>query len=48
MEKALEAKVMPLEVALACLTLREGRVAIDLVRDEVEAQLHKVQSSHGM
>lgn len=41
-EKALEAKTMPLEVALGCLALREGRVAIDLVRDEVEAQLHKV------
>lgn len=35
--------MMPLEVALGCLSLREERVAIDLVRDEVEAQLHKVQ-----
>lgn len=43
MEKALEAKTMPLEVAFNCLSLREGRVAIDLVRDEVEAQLNKVQ-----
>lgn len=42
-EKALEAKTMPLEVAFNCLSLREGRVAIDLVRDEVEAQLNKVQ-----
>ena len=42
-EKALEAKTMPLEVAFSCLSLREGRVAIDLVRDEVEAQLNKVQ-----
>ena len=41
-EKALEAKTMPLEVAFSCLSLREGRVAIDLVRDEVEAQLNKV------
>ena len=35
--------MMPLEVVLGCLSLREERVAIDLVRDEVEAQLHKVQ-----
>lgn len=41
-EKALEVKTMPLEVALGCLTLREGRVAIDLVRDEVELKLNKV------
>ena len=47
-EKALEAKTMPLEVALSCLSLREGRVAIDLVRDEVEAQLHKVQPAKVM
>lgn len=40
-EKALEVKTMPLEVALGCLTLREGRVAIDLVRDEVELKLNK-------
>ena len=43
MEKAFEAKTMPLEVALECLSLREGRVSIDLVRDEVEGLLHKVQ-----
>ena len=42
MEKALEAKTMPLGVAFNCLSLREGRVGIDLVRDEVEAQLNKV------
>ena len=41
-EKALEVKTMPLEVALGCLSLREGRVAIDLVRDGVELQLNKV------
>ena len=42
-EKALEAKTMPLEVTFSCLSLREGRVSIDLVRDEVEAKLNKVQ-----
>ena len=42
MEKSLEAKMVPLEVALECLALREERVSIDLVRDEVEGQLHKV------
>ena len=41
-EKALEAKTVPLEVAFSCLSLREGRLAIDLVRDEVEKQLNKV------
>ena len=46
-EKALEVKMMPLEVALECLSLREGRVAIDLVRDGVELQLNKVwQNCH--
>lgn len=43
MEKALEAKDIPLEVVLECLATREHRVAIDLVRDEVEAELKKVE-----
>lgn len=41
-ERALEAKKVPLDIALECLMLREHRQAIDLVRDGVEAQLHKV------
>ena len=41
-EKALEAKKMPLEVVLKCLSLREQRISIDLVKDEVEDELHKV------
>ncbi|XP_013390062.1 tektin-2-like [Lingula anatina] len=40
-ELALEAKNVPTDVAIECLTIREGRQAIDLVSDEVEAQLHK-------
>lgn len=41
-EQALEAKALPLDVAIECLTLREGRQSIDMVRDRVEAELHKV------
>lgn len=41
-EKALEEKALPLDVVLECLSLREQRVSIDLVRDDVEAELHKV------
>ena len=41
-ERALDAKNLPLDVALECLMLRENRVGIDLVRDEVEEQIHKV------
>lgn len=41
-ERALEAKKVPLDITLECLMLRENRQSIDLVRDEVEAQLHKV------
>lgn len=33
---------MPLEVVLECLSTREHRVSIDLVRDEVETELKKV------
>ncbi|XP_074636417.1 tektin-2-like [Acropora palmata] len=40
-ERALEAKKVPLDVTLECLMLRDNRQKIDLVRDEVEAQLHK-------
>lgn len=42
-ERALEAKKVPLDIALECLMLRENRLNIDLVRDEVESQLHKVK-----
>ena len=42
-EFALEAKALPLEVVIECLTLREQREAIDRVRDEVEAELKKVR-----
>lgn len=40
-EQALEAKKVPLDIAMECLMLREHRQAIDLVRDPVEAELHK-------
>ena len=32
----------PLDVVMECLSLREQRVSTDLVRDEVEEELHKV------
>ena len=41
-EQALEAKNLPTDVAIECLTLREGRQSIDIVQDEPENQLHKV------
>ncbi|KAM8796168.1 tektin-2 [Eudromia elegans] len=40
-ERALQAKNLPLDVAIECLTLRESRRAIDVVRDSVEEELHK-------
>lgn len=40
-ETALDAKAIPLDVAIECLMLRENRQDIDLVRDKVEEQLHK-------
>ncbi|XP_063300548.1 tektin-2 [Pelobates fuscus] len=40
-ERALQAKNVPLDVAVECLTYRERRRDIDLVRDQVEAELHK-------
>lgn len=42
LEKALAATQFPMEVAQSCLSLREKRMAIDLVRDDVEIQLQKV------
>lgn len=41
-EQALAQKAVPLDVVVQCLTLRESRVSIDQVRDNVETQLHKV------
>lgn len=40
-ERALQAKNVPLDVAIECLTLRESRRNIDLVKDPVEDELHK-------
>ncbi|NWR74585.1 TEKT2 protein, partial [Centropus unirufus] len=40
-ERALQAKNLPLDVAIECLTFRESRRAIDVVRDAVEVELHK-------
>ncbi|KAL0962589.1 hypothetical protein UPYG_G00342160 [Umbra pygmaea] len=40
-ERALAATMMPLEVVVECLTLREGRRGNELVSDPVEAQLKK-------
>ena len=41
-EEELQAKQVPLQVVIECLTLREERLTIDQVRDNVELQLHKV------
>ncbi|KFZ48181.1 Tektin-2, partial [Antrostomus carolinensis] len=40
-ERALQAKNLSLDISIECLTLREGRRAIDVVRDAVEEELHK-------
>ncbi|XP_043852571.1 tektin-2 [Dromiciops gliroides] len=40
-ERALQAKNVPLDVAIECLTLRESRRDIDVVNDCVEDELHK-------
>ncbi|NXL34205.1 TEKT2 protein, partial [Glaucidium brasilianum] len=40
-ERALQAKNLPLDVAIECLAFRESRRAIDMVRDPVEEELHK-------
>ena len=45
-EYALEAKALPLDVVIECLTLRESRQSIDVVRDGVEAELHKVTNTY--
>lgn len=45
-EKALEAKAMPLDIVIDCLSLRESRVSIDNVRDEVETELNTVRYAH--
>ncbi|XP_074641693.1 tektin-2-like [Tubulanus polymorphus] len=38
-EQALEDKNLPLDVAIECQTLREGRQGIDLVNDKVQSEL---------
>lgn len=38
------AKEIPLNVVIECLMIRENRVAIDLVRDDVEAELNKARA----
>lgn len=40
-ERALQAKNLPLDVAIECLALRDRRQAIDVVKDLVEDELHK-------
>lgn len=40
-ERALQAKNLSLDVAMECLTLRDGRRSIDVVRDPVEEELHR-------
>ena len=44
LEKALDATQLPLRVAKHCLGNREDRVQIDLVHDDVEIQLLKVNT----
>lgn len=41
MEQNLQAKNLPLDVAIECLTLRESRRDIDVVKDPVEEELMK-------
>ncbi|KAJ6655619.1 hypothetical protein lerEdw1_004971 [Lerista edwardsae] len=40
-ERALQAKNLPLDVAIECLTLRESRRGIEVVKDPAEEELHK-------
>lgn len=40
-ERALEAKVIPMEVVTECLSLREGRREFEVVRDPVEHSLKR-------
>lgn len=42
LENSLESLNLPVEVNTENLTLRDGRRGIDLVNDEVEAELNKV------
>ena len=42
LEQALDAKNLPTEVNVENLVAREGRRDIDVVEDELEDQLHKV------
>ena len=41
MERALAATLVPLEVTVECMVLREGRRGNELLSDPVEAQLKK-------
>lgn len=41
MEQSLQAKNLPQDVAIECLTLRESRRDIDVVKDPVEEELMK-------
>lgn len=43
LEQALVATHFPLDVAQACLRIREQRTSIDLVHDDVEIQLARVR-----
>ena len=47
-ELAFEVKILPMDVVLECLALREQRVSVDLVRDEVEAELNKVNVNRSL
>lgn len=40
-EQNLQAKNLPLDVAIECLTLRDSRRDIDVVKDPVEEELYK-------
>ncbi|XP_068924297.1 tektin-2 isoform X2 [Petaurus breviceps papuanus] len=40
-ERALQGKNLPLDVAIECLTLRESRRDVDVVKDSAEEELHK-------
>ncbi|XP_074073630.1 tektin-2 [Macrotis lagotis] len=40
-ERALQGKNLPLDVAIECLTLRESRRDIEVVKDSAEEELHK-------
>ena len=42
-ERALEAKLIPLDVVTECLSLREGRREFEVVRDPVEHSLRREQ-----